>query len=135
LRDLIRSLADRGRTVLVSSHILAEVAQTVDSVVILNHGRLVTHSTLAELSSRGRPTVRVRTPKAEQLRDVLTIAGIGAKITAPERVKVIDATGEEVATLAAERAIPLYEISTEQVNLEDVFLELTATKIAEEDSP
>ena len=50
LRDLLRGLADEGATVLVSSHILAEVAQTVDSVVILDHGRLVAQSTLAELT-------------------------------------------------------------------------------------
>jgi len=53
LRDLLRGLADEGTTVLVSSHILAEVAQTVDSVVILGHGRLVAQSTLAELTGGG----------------------------------------------------------------------------------
>jgi ABC-2 type transport system ATP-binding protein len=51
LRNLLRSLANEGRTILVSSHILAEVAQTVDSVVILNHGRLVIHSTLEDLTT------------------------------------------------------------------------------------
>jgi ABC-2 type transport system ATP-binding protein len=53
LRQLLRRLAGEGRTVLVSSHILAEVAQTVDSVVILDHGRLVTAATLAELTAGG----------------------------------------------------------------------------------
>jgi ABC-2 type transport system ATP-binding protein len=125
LRDLIRALADRGRTVLVSSHILAEVAQTVDDVVILNHGRLVTHSTLAQLTSGARSIVRVRTPQAEQLCDALAGAGICAKSTAPERIEVTDATSQKVATLAAEREIPIYEITTDQLNLEDIFLELT----------
>ena len=134
LRDLIRALANRGRTVLVSSHILAEVAQTVDNVVILNHGRLVTHSTLAQLTSDARPIVRVRTPQTEQLRDALAAAGISAKITAPERIEVTDATDQTVATLAAKREIPIYEITTDRLNLEDIFLELTATDNAKKNS-
>ena len=67
LRILLRRLADEGRTVLVSSHILAEVAQTVDSVVILDRGRLVTESTLADLTAGGGHVVRVRTPRAADL--------------------------------------------------------------------
>src|SRR5258708_252321 len=64
LREFVRGLAREGRTVLVSSHILAEVAQTVDSVVIVDHGRLVAHSSLHELTAGARGTVRVRTPSA-----------------------------------------------------------------------
>ena len=63
LRGLLRQLADQGRTVLVSSHVLAEVAQTVDQVVIIAAGRLVTQSTLAALTARTDQLVRVRTPK------------------------------------------------------------------------
>src|SRR3954447_738718 len=63
LRNYLRAFADRGGTVLVSSHVLTEVAQTVDDVVIVARGRLVTHSSLAELSSRTRSAVRVRTPQ------------------------------------------------------------------------
>src|SRR4029450_13034312 len=64
LRGLIRGLADEGRTVLVSSHVLAEVAQTVDQVVIIDRGRLVAQSTLAALTAGADRTVRVRTPQA-----------------------------------------------------------------------
>jgi len=62
LRDLVRGLADEGRTVLVSSHVLAEVAQTVDQVVIIDRGRLVAQSTLAALTAGADRTVRVQTP-------------------------------------------------------------------------
>jgi ABC-2 type transport system ATP-binding protein len=134
LRELIRSLANEGRTVLVSSHILAEVAQTVDGVVILNHGRLVTHTTLEQLTAGARHAVRVRTPKPQELRDALEAAGIDAQITDPDRVEVTNATSEQIGTLAARAQIPIFEITTNQVNLEDAFLELTGTQVTQEDS-
>src|SRR4029434_2824248 len=71
LRGLLRHLAGQGRTVLVSSHVLAEVAQTVDQVVIIAGGRLVTQATLAELTARTDQLVRVRTPQAETLKALL----------------------------------------------------------------
>jgi len=130
LRDLIRGLADQGRTVLVSSHILAEVAQTVDSVVILTRGRLVTHATLDQLTAGRRQSVRVRTPDPGALLAALGSAGIKAQITGPDRVEVADATTEEVGTLAAHRQIPIFEITNGQPKLEDVFLELTGTNVS-----
>jgi ABC-2 type transport system ATP-binding protein len=133
LRDLIRRLADEGRTVLVSSHILAEVAQTVDSVVILNHGRLVTQAPLHELTDAAKAAVRIRTPKPEELRDALAAAGASAQITAPDRVEVTDTRSEEIGTLAAMRGIPIFEITTDQLNLEEIFLELTGTQPTQEE--
>ena len=65
LRGLVRGLADQGRTVLISSHLLAEVAQTIDRVVIIDRGRLVAQSTLADLTAGADRTVRVRTPQPE----------------------------------------------------------------------
>jgi ABC-2 type transport system ATP-binding protein len=134
LRDLIRGLANQGRTVLVSSHILAEVAQTVDSVVILNLGRLVTHGTLEQLTARTHHAVRVRTANPRALLEALDSAGIQACITEPDRVEATNATSEEVGTLAARHRIPIFEITTNHLNLEDVFLELTGSKVTEEDS-
>ena len=67
LRDFLRAFASEGRTVLVSSHVLAEVAQTVDQVLIINRGRLVVESSLQQLTSRVGATVRVRTPQPDQL--------------------------------------------------------------------
>src|SRR5262245_56639254 len=76
LRDFLRSFAAGGRTVLVSSHVLAEVAQTVDRVLIINRGRLVIESPLAELTARVGGADRVRTPKAAELEHVLRAAGL-----------------------------------------------------------
>ena len=126
LRRMLRGLASDGRTVLVSSHILAEVAQTVDSVVILDHGRLVAHSSLAELTAAAQTTVRVRTSRAEELRDALAAIGAATRLTGPDQLEVTGATGEQVGLLAAERGIPIFETTAEPADLEDIFLHLTA---------
>jgi ABC-2 type transport system ATP-binding protein len=126
LRDLIHGLAAQGRTVLVSSHILAEVAQTVDHVIILDHGRLVAQTTLAELTAQAGQVVRIRTPKAEELCGRLRESGITAKVTAADRVEVTGAASEQVGTLAAEHAIPIFETTTEAAHLEEVFFRLTS---------
>ncbi len=125
LRDLLRHLADEGRTVLVSSHILAEVAQTVDSVIILDRGHLVTHNTLEELTALAQHKLRVRTPQAEQLQRLLLAQGAGALVVAPDRVEVTGASSEQVGLLAAEFSIPIFETTTDGVGLEDVFFQLT----------
>jgi ABC-2 type transport system ATP-binding protein len=125
LRGFLRHLADQGRTVLVSSHLLAEVAQTVDQVVIIAHGRLVTQSTLAALNARTEQAVRVRTPHAQVLRPLLTAQGIQADLAGPDRVVAFGTTTEAVGQAAAAAGIVIYEMGAERSNLEEVFLELT----------
>ena len=122
LRDLLRSLSTEGRTILISSHVLAEIAQTVDDVAIIQQGRLVAHAPLDELTSRG--AVRVRTPAVERLRDVLTAAGLGASIVAPDRLAV-EGTPERVGEIAAANGVVLHELRAD-ASLEEIFLELTS---------
>ena len=135
LRDLIHGLAAAGRTVLVSSHILAEVAQTVDRVIILDHGRLVAQSTLAELTAQAEQVVRIRTSKADELCGLLRAGGITATISAADRVEITGASPEQIGTLAAEHAIPVFETTTEATNLEEVFFQLTAAAQDKETTP
>jgi ABC-2 type transport system ATP-binding protein len=125
LRGLLRQLADQGRTVLVSSHVLAEVAQTVDQVVIIAAGRLVTQSTLAALTARTDQLVRVRTPQAETLRSLLAAQGIQANPDGADQLLAVGTTTETVGTAAAGAGIVIYEMGAERSNLEDVFLQLT----------
>jgi ABC-2 type transport system ATP-binding protein len=126
LRGFLRHLADQGRTVLVSSHVLAEVAQTVDQVVIIAHGRLVTQSTLAALTARTDQLVRVRTPQAESLRSLLAAQGIQAHPDGADQLLAAGTTTEVVGKAAAAAGIVLYEMGAERSNLEDVFLQLTS---------
>jgi ABC-2 type transport system ATP-binding protein len=128
LRGLIRGLADQGRTVLVSSHLLAEVAQTVDQVVIIDRGRLVAQSTLAALTAGADRTVRVRTPEPEALRDLLLARGATVAVDGPDRLVVGGVTAEQVGQAAAAGGVVLHEMRFERSNLEDVFLELTGRK-------
>ncbi|HYY80981.1 MAG TPA: ABC transporter ATP-binding protein [Actinomycetes bacterium] len=125
LRGLLRHLADQGHTVLVSSHVLAEVAQTVDQVVIIARGRLVTQSTLAALTARTDQLVRVRTPQAESLRALLAAQDVRADLGGPEQVVAAGTTTEAVGRAAAAAGIVIYEMGAERSNLEEVFLELT----------
>jgi ABC-2 type transport system ATP-binding protein len=128
LRGLVRGLADEGRTVLVSSHLLAEVAQTVDQVVIIDRGRLVAQSTLAALTAGADRTVRVRTPQPEALRDLLVAKGAQVTLDGPDQLVVGGATAEQVGQVAAAGGVVLHEMRFERSNLEDVFLELTGRK-------
>jgi ABC-2 type transport system ATP-binding protein len=126
LRGLLRQLADQGRTVLVSSHVLAEVAQTVDQVVIIAGGRLVTQSTLAALTARTDQLVRVRTPQAETLQALLAAQGIQADPDGADQLLAAGTTTEAVGKTAAAAGVVIYEMGAERSNLEDVFLQLTS---------
>jgi ABC-2 type transport system ATP-binding protein len=126
LRALLRGLAAEGRTVLVSSHLLAEVAQTVDSVVILDRGRLISHSRLTDLTAGAEQSVRVRTPRASELAATLSRRGATTQRLEPDLLRIIGVSTSEIGTIAAEHAIPIFEAAAEETDLEQVFLQLTA---------
>jgi ABC-2 type transport system ATP-binding protein len=125
LRGFLRAFADRGGTVLVSSHVLAEVAQTVDHIVIVARGRLVASSTLADLVQRSSGSVRVQTSDARALRDALLSRGVDAEVR--ETVVASGTSTDVVARVAAEAGIEVSEMTTDQADLEAVFLELTGS--------
>ncbi|HWL32928.1 MAG TPA: ABC transporter ATP-binding protein [Gaiellaceae bacterium] len=129
LRDFLRSLAAEGRTVLVSSHVLSEVAQTADRVVIIHRGKLIQQATVAEVIAGSQGATRVRTPDA-RLRDLL--AARGAVVTLLEGgALAVDLPPEQVGELAAANSIVLHELTVEQATLEEVFLELTGGETTE----
>jgi ABC-2 type transport system ATP-binding protein len=131
LRDLLRSLASQGRTILVSSHVLAEVEQIADEVVIIHRGRFVAHSTTGELAARAAAGVRVRSPQAERLREVIYAAGMSAVVMDDGALGITDGTPERVGELAAANNIVLHELVAEKATLEEAFLELTAGETTE----
>lgn len=131
LRDLLRSLAARGCTILVSSHVLAEVEQIADEVVIIHRGRFVTQSSTAELGARAAAGVRVRSPQADRLREVLSTDGMSAVVMDDGALGVVDGTPERVGELAAANGIVLHELAAERATLEEAFLELTAGETTE----
>jgi ABC-2 type transport system ATP-binding protein len=125
LRDFLRAFAAGSRTVLVSSHVLAEVAQTVDQVLIINRGKLVVESSLEQLTARVGGSIRVRTPALGKLREALRREGIEATTVSEQGLLVHGVTSERLGDLAFAAGVPIYELVVEGSSLEDVFLELT----------
>jgi ABC-2 type transport system ATP-binding protein len=126
LRDFLRELASQGRTVLISSHVLAEVAQTVDQVLIINRGRLVVESSLEQLTARVGGSVRVRTPAVTRLQQALDHEQLQTTINDERTLLVHGTTSEQVGDVAFAAGIPLHELITEGSSLEEIFLELTS---------
>jgi ABC-2 type transport system ATP-binding protein len=121
LRQFLRSLAAEGRTVLVSSHVLSEVEQTVDDIVVIARGRLVRQGTLASLEA-GPAAVLLRTPTPELLADALAPYAV---TTVGDRLRVEGCSTDEVGHLAHVHGVELHELSAEASDLEKVFLDLT----------
>ena len=125
LRSFLRAFVADGNAVLVSSHLLAEIAEVADDVVVIAGGRFITHAPVHELIQRS-DQVHVTTPEAERLRDLLIGAGMASELVAHDSL-VVTASREDVGRTAAGAGIPIYGLEVEERSLEDVFLELTAT--------
>jgi ABC-2 type transport system ATP-binding protein len=124
LRDFLRGFVGEGKTVFISSHVLAEMQQLADEVVIIHHGKLVAHESVSELTARAAGGTRARSPQAERLRELLVREQIDVHKDG-DRV-VTTAPPERVGELAAANGIVLHELTTEAASLEEAFLELTA---------
>jgi len=123
LRDFLRAMAADGRTVLISSHVLSEVAQTVDDVIVIHHGRLVDEGPVDRLS--GPQRVSVRSPRVADLAAVITRAGAQVKRDQSDVLLVSGLDAAQVGDLAFSAGLPLHELATQTASLEEVFLELT----------
>ena len=133
MRDLLRGYADRGGTVLLSSHLLHEIEVVADDLVVIGNGRIVANGTKAELLATA--SVQVRTRHPDQLVEALAAAGIGHTEAsaptglgcAPCRTLHVDADAELVGRIAHESGVPLIELrAADGAGLEEMFLELTA---------
>jgi ABC-2 type transport system ATP-binding protein len=128
LRDFLRGQAAQGRTVLVSSHVLAEMAQTIDEAVVISHGKLVAQGSLDDLTAGAEAPVWVRSPEPDRLQAALNAQDdVSAEPGEAEGgwLVVRGASLETVGTTAAEARIAVYELYRPRQSLEHVFLELT----------
>jgi ABC-2 type transport system ATP-binding protein len=124
IRTLFHTLADEGRTVFVSSHLMSEMAQTAQHVIVIGRGRLIADASLDDILARGTSSVRVRSPRSEEL----TALVVGAGGTVRADAGAVSVTGLAAATigeLAAAHGIVLHELAPQQASLEDAFFELT----------
>lgn len=127
LRDFIRSLADEGRAVLISSHVLAEVAQTVDDVVVIARGRSVAQAPLDRLLAEHGGGVDVAGPESDMTRlgNALRREGAALVVERPGSLVVRDRSVEEIGRVAAAHGVTISELAPKRVSLEDVYLDLT----------
>ncbi|MEU2779188.1 ATP-binding cassette domain-containing protein [Streptomyces sp. NPDC007162] len=127
IRNLLTSLAEEGRTVFVSSHLMSEMALVADHLIVVGRGRLLADTTVRELVRRaGGDTVHVATQDPARLREVL--AGPGVDVTGRIGSEALEVTGlsaREIGLKAAEHGIALFELSTREVSLEQAFMDLT----------
>jgi ABC-2 type transport system ATP-binding protein len=123
LRDFLRSLAREGRAVLVSSHVLAEVSQTADDVVVIAKGRSVAQGTLTELIARSGGGMKVSGPDTPKLREIL--ASGGADVSGDGDLIVRNRSGEDIGRVIAQHQLVVSELAPVGSSLEDVFFELT----------
>lgn len=125
VRNFMRSLAAEGRTVLVSSHLMSEMADTADRVVVIGSGRLISETGVEELTREGA-RVRVSSPHAAPLAAALDDAGLAvAPGSASGSLTVTGSGTARVGEIAARYGLTLHELVQERARLEDVFMELT----------
>jgi ABC-2 type transport system ATP-binding protein len=126
IRGLLRGLAAEGRTVLVSSHLMSEMALTADHLVVIGRGRLIRDVSIdALIAESSSASVRVRCPDAEVLRTLLLRPGVTVSSTRPGELKVVGLSTEEIGKAAAPYGLVLFELSEIRASLEEAFMELT----------
>jgi ABC-2 type transport system ATP-binding protein len=132
MRELLQGLAAQGRTVLVSSHLLSEMQALADDVVIVAAGRLVRQGTVADVlaTMAGDTHIQVATTDPEKLAAALTAIGVAARPAGPGTLLVTGTTAAVVGDTAFAAGVAVHHLSTDQPDLEDVFLTLTTEKAA-----
>jgi len=126
IRTLLRGLADEGRTVFVSSHLMSEMALTADHLIVVGRGRLIADTSMREFTAAAtRNSVLVRSPQAARLRSLL--AGPQVSVTSSEDglLEVSGMSGSEVGAVACRHQVPLEELTPVRASLEEAFMALT----------
>ncbi|WP_043464930.1 ABC transporter ATP-binding protein [Kitasatospora sp. MBT66] len=130
IRTLLRGLAAEGRAVLVSSHLMTEMALTADHLVVIGRGRLLADAATSDFIDRhGRTRIRVRAVDPVRLAALMLRSGLDAQPAADGAWEVTGATAESVAALAAADGVVLFEIAVQQDSLEEAFMRMTADSV------
>jgi len=124
IRTLFHTLAAEGRTVFVSSHLMSEMAQTAQHVIVIGRGRLVADASLQEILARGTSSVRVQSPRPSELAELIGRAG-GTVRSDDGALFVTGVDAPTIGDLAARHGIALHELAPQQASLEEAFFELT----------
>ena len=129
VRDLVKFLARQGRTVFLSSHLMAEMAQTADHVIVIGRGRVLADAPMAALlAGPGQESARAKAPRAAELAGVLRSQGITVQQTGPDVLEIVAGTAA-VADAALAAGIAVHELAPIRASLEDAYLALTADEV------
>jgi ABC-2 type transport system ATP-binding protein len=130
IRNLMKALAAEGRTVFVSSHLMSEMENTAEHLIVIGKGKLIADCTMNEfIAQSSGAAVRVRTPSPDQL--ALAVAAKGGAATAGSdgTLLVRGLTTDAIGDIAFEQGIRLHELSVLRASLEEAFMELTADSV------
>ena len=127
LRTFLRAQAEAGRTVLVSSHVLAEVEQTADDILIISKGKLLAQGPINKLTASAQPVIRVRSPHPDKLEAALRASG-AAVTRLGDALAIRGPSAAQVGDLAHAHGVAVHELLTEQPSLEDLFLQIAGTR-------
>jgi ABC-2 type transport system ATP-binding protein len=127
IRNLLRGLASEGRTVFLSSHLMAEMAQTADHLIVIGRGRLIADTSVAGVVAEASQdaAVHVRSPRAAELREALMRDGVTVTSSERELLEVHGLTSAQVGEVAAEHSLVLHELIPQTASLEQAFMRLT----------
>jgi ABC-2 type transport system ATP-binding protein len=130
MRSLLKGLAAEGRTVFVSSHLMSEMSQTADHLIVIGRGRKIADTSTSEfLSAASGNVVRVRSPQATELRRLLVKPDVTVEALEPGYLEVHGMTAAQVGDAAAAAGLALHELTPQQVTLEEAFMNLTREEI------
>jgi ABC-2 type transport system ATP-binding protein len=130
IRNLMKALAAEGRTVFVSSHLMSEMENTADHLIVIGRGKLIADCTMKEFVARASgASVRVRTPSTDQPVRMVAAKGATAGVDSGGSIEVRGMTTEEIGDLAFGEGIRLHELTTVRASLEEAFMELTADSV------
>jgi ABC-2 type transport system ATP-binding protein len=130
VRHLLRGLAAEGRTVLVSSHLISEMALTAERLVVIGRGTLIAETSVEEFTARHQAeTIRVVTPTPQLMVSALSRAGIRPSVADDGAIVVAGVPSAQIGELAAEASLTLHELTPQRASLEDAFMELTSDAV------
>lgn len=130
IRTLLRRLADEGRTVFLSSHLMSEMALTADHVIVVGQGRLLRDQSMAAfIAEASSAVVRVRTPRSRELAALLAGPDTTVRSVAVDTLEVEGLSSEQIGTTALENGIVLFDLTTQSASLEDAYMALTEAAV------
>lgn len=129
IREFFRSLANEGRTVFVSSHLMSEMAVSADQIVVIGRGKFITRGSVDDLTKTAQGSVHVRASAPEALKKAVIAEGANVESSNDDTLTVTELTSDRIGEIAFGAGITVYELTPQRASLETVFMDLTADSV------